>query len=257
MTTVVVDPRMRRRRIEVSRSEGRRHRRRVLWVAAPVLLVAAAAALAHTPLLDVDRVTVEGASETPRRAIIEASQVTRGDAMARLDEGAAESRVAELPWVAEADAIREWPGTVRMRISERVPVAVVDAGQAGAAMVDATGRVLRVGDAPRRPLVRIVGVSESGAAGEDLPAETHAALRVAHTADERLKGLLASLTVDLEGELRDPESGAVVRVTFGAADELDEKVVALSAIVSEVDLACLELVNLEVASSPVTEPKGC
>lgn len=257
MTTVVVDPRMRQRRMEVSRTRGRRQRRRLLWLAVPVVLVAVLAAVAQTPLLDVDRVTVEGAGQTPRRAIIEASQISHGDSMAGLDEAAAERRVAELPWVADANAVREWPGTVRITVSERTPVAVVAAGQGGWATVDATGRVLHVGEDPHQPLVRIPGVSATPVEGEELPAETHAALRVAQTADARLRGLLASLTVDLVGELRDPDTGAVASVAFGSADELDEKVAALSAIVSQVDLGCLRLVNLEVPSAPVTEPKGC
>ena len=55
---VVVDPRIRKRQIDVRRAEGRRRLRVLTVVVIVVLLVAGALAATRTPLLDVDRIVV-------------------------------------------------------------------------------------------------------------------------------------------------------------------------------------------------------
>lgn len=257
--TVVVDPRMRRRRMEVQRHEGRRRWRRAFWVLVPLLTIVALVAVAHTPLLDIDHIEVDGSGETSESAIVQASRITRGDPMLTLDESAAERRIGQLPWVAEASVTREWPGTVRISITWRTPVAILALGQGGLdALVDATGRVLRIGGAPPEGLVTIVGdPSATVTEGEQLPPEARDALSIAATAQDYLPGVLTSINLNLVGELHDEESGASAIVRFGSAEEVDEKFVALAAIVAEVDLWCVETIDLQVASAPVTRSAGC
>jgi cell division protein FtsQ len=250
-STVLVDPRMHHRRLEVQRDRSRRRLRRLRWVLGVALSLVALVALTFTPLLDVDRVEVDGAGETPESAIVESSRIDPGDPMVTLNLAAAEERIAELPWIADADVSRDWPGTVRIAVTERTPVAVAVLQQEGlVAVVDADGRVLTVTESPLQGLVRIVGLSVSVGEGEELPGEAADALRVAAAGAEHMPDLLESVTMDLVGVLHDDESGAGARVTFGSADEIDEKFVALSAIVSEVGLWCLEAVDVEVATAP-------
>jgi len=65
-------PRIARRRLRVERSRRRRNRPLILLI---VLTVAAAAAIAFaaSPLADVDRIVVEGASHTGDSAVLAAS----------------------------------------------------------------------------------------------------------------------------------------------------------------------------------------
>lgn len=257
--SVVVDPRMRRRRMEVQRDQGRRRWRRTLWVLVPLLALVVMVALAHTPLLDVDHIEVEGSGETSQGAIVQASWIARGDPMLTLDEGAAERRIGQLPWVAEANVTREWPGTVYITVTSRTPVAILVLGQGELdALVDATGRVLHIGEAPSEGLVTIVGdPSATVTEGGEVPAEARGALSVAAAAQDYLPGVLTSINLNLVGELHDEESEASAIVRFGSTDELDEKLVALSAIVAEVDLWCVETIDLQVASAPVARSAGC
>jgi cell division protein FtsQ len=249
--TLVVEPRMRDRRLGVERDHSRRRLRRLLWVIGVALALAALAAVPFTSLLDVDRIEIAGAGQTPENAVLEASRIAPGDPMVTLDTAAAEQRIGELPWIANAEVSRDWPGTVRIAVAERAPVAIVGLGdEDGTAVVDAEGRVLQVTESPPEGLVRIAGLSVSVAEGQQLPDDAAQALRVAVAGAEHMPELLESVNLDLVGVLHDEESGAGALVSFGSADDIDEKFVALSAIVSEVGLWCLETIDVEVATAP-------
>jgi cell division protein FtsQ len=239
-------PRIRRRRLAVQRDRGRRRLHRVTWVLAVVATVVTGAALAQTPLLDVDRVQVAGADRTAVATVRWAAGIARGDALLTLDEAGAEQRVEELPWVAEADVVRDWPGTVRVAVTERTPAALVQLGTGlPPAVVDAHGRVLDVGGPVPPGLVTVTRGPGRLTEGATVPATVRDALRVAVGAAERAPGAVVSVSPDLEATLA---GGGVVR--FGSAEALEEKLVALATVLSDVDLTDLAVLDLRVPSSP-------
>jgi cell division protein FtsQ len=122
-----IDPRIRARRIEVQRSEGRRRLQRLALVGAAVALVAGLWWLAFTPLFDVDAIRVHGADHTGEAAVLSSIGIHRGDALFTADVGAASRSLARLPWVATVKVRRSWPGTISVTIVERAPVAAIEA----------------------------------------------------------------------------------------------------------------------------------
>jgi hypothetical protein len=78
-----------------------------------------------------------------------------------------------------------------------------------------------------------------------VPATVRDALRVAVGAAERAPGAVVSVSPDLEASLA---GGGVVR--FGSAEALEEKLVALATVLSDVDLTDLAVLDLRVPSSP-------
>jgi cell division protein FtsQ len=246
-TPAQLHPRMRSRRIAVRRSEGLRRLRRLTWALAGLALVVDGVALAHTGFVDVDTFEVTGSTNTSAVAVQHASGVGRGDALLTLDEAGAERRIESLPWVAEADVVRQWPGTVRISVTERQPVAVLQVNDDPAtplALVDATGRVLQIGAHPDG-LIAVTEVPAELTEGARVPAEARDALRIARAASQRMPGAIVSLTVDLVATLG---SGGVVR--FGSVDDLDTKLMALATVLARVDLDCLDSLNLAVADHP-------
>ena len=146
--TTTVDPRIRERWIAVRRAEGRRRLRVVLGVVALAIVAVAAWVVLASPLLDVDRVIIRGTAHTTPEQVQNAAQVARGDAMIWVDGGAIAARVKALPWVRDAHVERDWPGTVRITVTERAPAAWVQSST-GPVIVDGSGRVLdRVANAP-------------------------------------------------------------------------------------------------------------
>jgi cell division protein FtsQ len=256
---VAVDPRMRRRRIGVRRDAGRRRLKRITLGLAVAAVVVGAAVATRTPLLDVDRVDVAGVERTTADQVRNAAGIDRGDPLISVDPGAVARRVEELPWVDSARVERSWPSTVEVQVTERVAVAVVQLTDDHAAVVDADGRVLviepRAADAepdPEGPLV-LTGVDGTVREGERLGSEAREALEVAVAVAERMPGVVAAVATDLDAAL---VQGGAIR--FGDTDDLDAKVTAAKTVLSEVDTACLELLDVRVPGSPaLTRNQRC
>ena len=77
-------------------------------------------------LLVVRHVEVTGAELASRRPGVAAAGITLGTPMARLATGEVGARVERLREVESAEIERHWPGTVRIVLRERVPVAVFE-----------------------------------------------------------------------------------------------------------------------------------
>lgn len=106
------------------------------------LVVAGVWAVFFSSWLAVRGVDVEGAAQLSPSEVRAAAAVPAGDPLASVDLDQVRSRVEAMAGVRSADVTREWPGTVRVRIQERVAVAVVEIGGRTRGM-DATGVVFR------------------------------------------------------------------------------------------------------------------
>jgi hypothetical protein len=154
---------------------------------------------------------------------------------------------------------RVWPSTVELEVTERSVAAMVQVTDDRAAFVDTGGRVLsiepRAGDAAADlagPLV-LTGVSGRLEEGELLPADARDALTVAERVAERMPGVVASVSVDLDAAL---VGGGAIR--FGSTEQLDDKVTAAKTVLDAVDTACLETLDIRVPGSPaLTRNQRC
>ncbi|MGH9114021.1 MAG: cell division protein FtsQ/DivIB [Acidimicrobiales bacterium] len=249
----MVDPRMRSRRIAVQRDQGRRRLKRFTLVLAGVAVVLSAYAATQTPLLDVDRLVIEGAARTDVGDVRSAARIELGDPMIGVDTGRAAARTEELPWVEHAEVVRRWPGTVEVRVTERSPAAVVEVAEGRFALVDREGRVLEVTTRPPAGLPALTGDPGAIAEGGELGADARAALDLLAAVGERLPGVVVAVSTDLDAELA---GGGAVR--FGSTEQLDAKVVAVSTVLGDVDMACLKLLDVRVPGSPaLTRHQRC
>jgi cell division protein FtsQ len=250
-----IDPRIRARRIDVRRREGRRRLQRLVDAAVVVLVALAFLGALWTPLLDVDEVRVSGAARTGEAAVADEAGVAVGDPLIRVDLGAVGARVADLPWVAEVRLSRGVDGLVEVAVTERLPIAAVGTGPT-AVLVDVQGRVLGpVSEVPAEaPFVQLTGVGPAPAPGGYLDADAADALALAAQLAAVAPGTLATLDADqLTGTLL---AGGQVR--FGDARQLDAKAGSLRTMLEQVDLSCLAVLDLRLPGSPVlTREEGC
>jgi len=115
-----------------SRFARRRWRGRLgRWRTALLVVVAAAVAggagwlFWASDLLAVDEVVVEGTGVLSDDRVLRAAGVPAGTPLVRVDLAEVEDRVAALAPVDGVDVRRDWPGTVRVVVREREPVAVL------------------------------------------------------------------------------------------------------------------------------------
>jgi cell division protein FtsQ len=92
-----------------------------------------------TPLLGVRNVDVHGSLVLTDDEIRSAAAIEPGSPLVRLDLRGIRERVAAMPRIATIEVERQLPGTVRLLITERVPVGSVKLSD-GFHLVDATGK---------------------------------------------------------------------------------------------------------------------
>jgi len=256
MTTVPIDPRIRARRVEVLRHEGRR---RLRWM---VALVAAASCLAtgwwivtDSPLLDVDAVRVDGANRTPIDAVIDASGIQKGQALVEVDTKVAKANIAELPWIQDVRADRSLAGAVTFAVTEREPVAAMP-GAEGWLIVDADGRVLEERGTVDPGLVLVDGRRWHVRPGGWVSEQALPALDAASLLPSGLRSKVAAIN-DTEDGLSLVLFGGG-RVILGDTTDLDDKFLSALTMVVRVDLTCLDHVDVRAPAVPVlTRREGC
>ena len=247
---IVIDPRIRQRRLEVRRHEGRRRLWFLVVVTVILALTGGAVGASRSPLLDVDRVEVRGTTRTPRPAVLAASGLARHPLMVDVDTRRVVREVELLPWVLGARARRAWPGTVVIDVTERTPAAVVRAGS-GWAVVDVAGRVLEV-TADRPPATpALVGGPPAGAPGTTLGAAAADPLRVVSALPPPLRERVGEVAAVQGGELvlqlvRPPGS----EVRLGRPDNLELKLTSAATVLEKANLARLAALDVRVPSAP-------
>src|SRR5699024_39955 len=120
-----IDPRIRARRIEVRRDEGRRRLSRLVELGLVAGVVLAFVAALFTPLLDVDEVAVSGTTAARAEQVAMAAGIELGTPLVSVDLRDAGRRVAALPWVSTVELARGIDGSVALTVTERTPAAAI------------------------------------------------------------------------------------------------------------------------------------
>ena len=122
---------------------------------AGALTAAAVWAVFYSTLLSVTDVRVAGAARLAPAHVERAAAVPMGEPLARLDLEAIADRVGAIPAVQTVSVARHWPHTLRITVTERVPLVVVDTSH-GRRGVDASGTTFRLAAGEQDWLPRLV-----------------------------------------------------------------------------------------------------
>ncbi len=247
---VVVDPRLKARRVAVLRSEGRRRLHTLIGLLAVTALGVGLLVVVDSSWLDVDAVEVEGAHRSDPAAIEAASAVALGQPLLDVDvDGAISAMMAE-PWVLSAGLDRRLDGTVVLTITERTPRLALPTTTGQRVLVDETARQLGVAaEADIDPSWLVVaGIAASGELGRPAPNETLWILELQQRLGEGLRARIDQVIVDGDQLYLDLVEGG--RVRFGRMEAVDDKLVSLQTMFDRVDLRCLYEVDLRVPTAP-------
>ena len=243
-----IDPRIKQRRIEVRREEGRRRLRFLVGVVVVLLLAGLGAAATRSPILDVDHIHVTGAPHTARKDVLAVGRLKYGRLMIEVDTGSSARRIETLRSVASATVTREWPSTVRVELVERTPVAAIAVAEGRWAPVDRHGRILDPVDV-RPPLPHVLAIAPVAPETRMSPRHARPALALAAALPPGLRDRVDALEAqddNLELRLR---GGGVVRL--GPPNDLPAKLAALDALLERVDAAVVAVIDVRVPDAPV------
>ncbi len=215
--------RRRYERQEVRRFTKRSRRRRIAWsvvLGSVVALVVVVAVGAYSPLMALREVRVEGASRIPVADVQAAFDDTLGTPLPLIASADVLAALSAFPLIETYSTETIPPGTLVVRIVERVPVGVVDTGS-GLELVDAAGVVIeRPAERPEgQPLI----VTEDGVAGEGF----RAAAAVIRSLPAEVRGQLIGASAETADDVRlELSTGATV--VWGSAEESAAKAAVLA-----------------------------
>lgn len=227
---VVIDARLRDRRVTVRRDEGRRRLRLLSALGVIVVVLAVAYGVTRSPLMAVQSLEIVGTSHVSTAQVEKASHISKGVAMTDIDPKGAERGLRSLAWVADAKVSRNWPGDVKIVITERIPVAQVAIGKRWL-LVDKTGAALEFRKNVDPKLTQITGVA-SGKPGDPI-ANASLLMPIVTRIPTALRDDIVAVHLgnDRAVELGLTSGGTVV---LGGVDQLAAKFVAVATVLADV-----------------------
>jgi cell division protein FtsQ len=218
-----------------------RRRRRVLIVTAALAFVIGAGWLAlKSPWATVNRIEVSGTGRVPASVVREQAESELGEPMLLARTAQIEARISSQRLIRSVRVSRHWPGTLRVRVVERTPVAALPAG-AGVQLVDQDGVVIEriATTSAARPdgLPRIeVNLAAAGTATGNV--ETlRGCLAVLHGLPASLRARLRSIGGDSPDgiwlKLADPKLKSTALVQWGNSAQGTQKARVLTALLPQ------------------------
>lgn len=239
--------RRRYERLEVRRFTKRSRRRRIVWtivLGSIVALVLVVAVGAYSPLMALREVRVEGASRIPVAEVQAAFDDTLGTPLPLISRADVLAALSDFALIETYSTETIPPGTLVVRIVERVPVGVIDTGE-GLELVDAAGVVIeRPAERPEgQPLI----TAEGGIAGEGFRAAAAVIRSLPAEVRVQLVGASAATADDVRLELA---SGATV--VWGSAEESTQKAAVLAKLMAAAPPDAVDEYDVSSPKSAVT-----
>jgi cell division septal protein FtsQ len=203
----------------------------ILIVAIVVLLVAGGAFAEFWPGFYPRHVVVTGNARVDRATIVRAAGIARHRSIWLQSIRTMAANVAAIPFVGKAAVKRYPPATIAIRITERVPFAMVRRGE-NQALVDDTLRVLEDAPDARALPVFVLPGGTAFVPGSFLESNDALTLRNVYTMLASAAFTPAMLTFDRYGQV-EVTTASGVRMLLGEPANLDDKVRLCSAIVAQ------------------------
>jgi cell division protein FtsQ len=250
---MATDPRISRRRRAVARTK----RKKIGTAVGGVVGLGAIAWVAlASPLLAVDEVRVVGAEHTTSEEVAAATGLGADDNLLLLSTAEVAERAETLPWVKSAEVDRMLPGTVRVRIVERVPAMIVSLG-AARWTIDSRGHVLDSGAVSEK--LPVLGGAETGdieIGTQLMTPEIQHALRAFRSLTGKLRReIVAVVAPSFERISFSLADGTLIR--FGAAERLAAKNEVLDALLERLAQQgrSAAYIDVRVPTSPAVAPR--
>ena len=198
-------------------------RRRVVALLVLVSVVGLVVGVFFTPMLGVDDVDVRGAKELTVEQVRAKAAIKPGSPIVRIDVHGIADRVRELPRVESVEVARSLPGTVRLTIVERSPVAFVKSTD-GVHLVDGTAKDYATIAMPP------IGLPELQLAVDAQPA-LKAAVGVLTQLPEKLRAEVLSMSAQTGADVKLALSGGR-EVRWGSLTDTQRKAAVLEVLLT-------------------------
>lgn len=231
-----MEPRLRERRLAVKRSASRK---RLKWAAIAIvavsLLVGGLAALGSS-WFEITAIDVEGAVYSQGDELDAVVDFLDGANVLRVDTHRAEEMLEAIPWVADARVTTDFPHGATIEVRERKPMITYQGGDGRYRVLDAEGRVLDVlAGRPVDFLDLVVQGPPDLQPGQLAPAGYRAAAALVSALTPQMRQRATSVSANQEATELSLMLDGEIEVSFGAAEDLLDKLVRLQTILTDPD----------------------
>ena len=242
-------PKIKERRSDVDKDKSRRRSQAIFALSFVSMIGVIVLAIVASPAFNVDEVKAAGYIHTDPEALIAAADIALGTQLTDVDTEQASQRVLDSsPWISSARVERSWKGSVTVYVTERTPAIAMGVSGAAFMLIDENGKQLEEVDSLPSGILGVSGVMASGRPGQPGPVEALAAAAVAKALSPELMNRVSNLIVEA-GQVRLKLHDSAV-ITFGDANSLDAKVIAVETLFAKVDMRCLHEIDVRVPNSP-------
>ena len=120
-----MDHRIAERRQQVTEDRARGRLRWLIWVVLIVGVIGLTVWAINSPMLSISSLTVTGVERSDPEAIVNGLGEGLGTPTMSVNAGAVKAALLEDPWIAEADVVVSWPGSMEIHVTERAPIATI------------------------------------------------------------------------------------------------------------------------------------
>lgn len=180
--------------------------------------------LYRAPILKVRSVEVDGAKHFSRDEVIELAEVPGDATLIRFPGSAIRERLEADPWIETASISRDFPDKLRISITERATIGVVDAGGASLWVVSSDGYWLgeRAKDSGSLITIRDVGDVRPDAGMRVREEHVRNAVEILARLSKKMRRKVASVSAPSVDETALKTSNDV-EIFFGAATDVEAK----------------------------------
>lgn len=219
-----------------------------------VVAIGFVVAVLEAPFFEARTVQISGVARTSNGAVLDTLNLQPDEALLRYDLSSAEEQLAVLPWIKSVEVSRQWPSTVRVVVRERSVWAALGTPSGSRWLVlGDDGVVVEERLTPPTGVPVIIGTSaivDQARLGEPLKGAERV-LEISHDLPLQLDPWITTWTTDDDGRVTAQLVGSA-EAQFGAFEDHRTQFVSLASILDGgAPLACLSVIDLSVADTPV------
>ncbi len=249
---VAIHPKIKERRIEVIRDQGRMRLRRLSILLAIFAFIGLLSAIFFSPITSANSVNISGNLHETKSQILSVTGLYSKPQLISINSDTLAKEIEALPWVETAQVEKVWPDSINVTVVERDPVAYISISstKGSYAEVDSNGRVLEVSTSRPGNLVELLLQGKIGPPGSFLTSSSLGALDAITLIPASIKNMTKYVQIDGSGDI------IIALNPFGSIDlgtgsDLGSKIATAAAIVSQVPLTAGQTVDVSVPESPV------
>jgi len=217
-----------------------------------VAILVVSGVVINSPLMQVERVLVQGNTRTNHGLILNAANLAIGEQMLDVDTDKVSEQIMDLGTVESVTIDRRlFAGDIVISIEERKPFVSMSTEE-GFVLVDSEGIQLEIVETLSELYPHVAGVNSSGEIGKIVGPNLLGFIELWVGLSQNNKVNLKNYMVTQDGSLT-AELVNTGTVEFGLGQDIAQKSIDLETILERVDLSCLDSIDVQVPTFPTVK----